>query len=246
MIRWSILACLLSFLAAFQPAWAGPSMLRMGVDNWPPYEFFDDDRLQGISVDLTRLVLAEMQAEHEVHPLPWKRALDMLARGEIDMLVSGVKSPKRAAAYLYPEEPLVYSSWRLFVPAHSAIDNVKALRGKRVGLVLGYHYPDNVGAWLWKETAVQEVNTDETNLRKLANGRLDAVVADALNALWTLRKVKLESTVKPVGPSLGQRPVYVLFSRETVSSAFVEAFSRTLGRIKQTPQYQTILEHYRP
>lgn len=224
---------------------AGPQLLRMGADQWPPYEFIVEDMLHGISADVTRMVLRSMDKRvSRVVEVPWKRGLQLLEWGDLDVLVSGVRTAEREQRYLYPDEPIMTAMWRVFTPMDSKIRGDADLQDVRVGVVLGYQYPEGYLDGLKRRTRVQQVSSDETNIRKLANDRLDAIIADHDNAMWILTKLGLRDEIRPVGEAIGTRHIYPLFSRETVSEELVEEFSQHLKRFKQTDAYIEILDRY--
>lgn len=224
-----------------------PIAYRMGADTWPPYEFVQGGEAFGIASEITIAVFKSMNKEiSRVYSVPWKRGLNMLTHGELDLLVSGVRTAKREAVYHYPDEPLMHASWRIFVPKGSAINGLEDLKGKDVGLVLGYQYPQKVLDRVRQIANVQYVSDNETNIRKLANGRLDALLADYLNGLWIIDSLSLTGTVVPAAESLGERALYTLFSRETVSAETVKAFSEALILFKKTPEYREMVARYHP
>lgn len=224
---------------------AGPKLLRLGADQWPPYEFFVNGKLFGISADVTRSVLRNMGKDiSKVEKVPWKRGLQLLEWGDLDVLTSGVRTHDREKKFIYPDEPILTTSWRIFTRSDSRIREDIDLKGARVGVVLGYQYPEGYLDNLRRRARVQQVSSDETNIRKLANQRLDAIIADNDNALWILKRLRLQEDIHPVGEAIGTRHVYPLFSRETVSVEFVEEFSRELKRFKQTDAYADILKRY--
>lgn len=225
----------------------GPDAYRLGADAWPPYEFVEGGEAFGISSEITLKVLASIdKSVSRVFDVPWKRGLNMLVHGELDMLVSGVKTPQRETVFHYPDEPLMEASWRLFVSRDSSIRSIDDLKGKVVGLVLGYQYPVDVVARLKQLAVIQYVSDNETNIRKLANGRIDALVADHLNGLWIVESLNLTDSILATETSLGERKLYTLFSKETVCRETVDAFSEALVRYKKTPEYRELLARYHP
>ncbi|WP_054650745.1 substrate-binding periplasmic protein [Salidesulfovibrio brasiliensis] len=226
---------------------AEPIVYRMGADTWPPYEFVQDGEAFGIASEITLAVFKSMNKDvSRVYSVPWKRGLNMLTHGELDLLVSGVRTAKREAVYHYPDEPLMHASWRIFVPKGSTINALEDLKGQTVGLVLGYQYPQKVLDRVRQIANVQYVSDNETNIRKLANGRLDALLADYLNGLWIIDSLSLTGTVVPAAEALGERALYTLFSRETVSAETVKAFSEALILFKKTPEYREMIARYHP
>lgn len=235
------------------PAQAYETMpLRLGMDQWPPYEFKETTTPpDGIAYQATKTVLQEMGIKiRSVDMLPWGRGLDMLEHGEIDVLLSGVRTPEREKVYHYPDEPIITAQWRAFVHCHrtnpALFKSIASLNRKEIGTVRSYNYPREFMRRLDEVALLNPVNTDETNFRKLITGRLDVVLSDYLNGLWLLHELDLYRSICVTPMEIGSRPLYALFSKKTVNKDLVQRFSEDLKRFKQTRDYEHLIRKTRP
>ncbi|WP_243544732.1 substrate-binding periplasmic protein [Pseudodesulfovibrio tunisiensis] len=256
MIRIFLSAWLLVLCLALCPArgLAGEAYcqppLRVGLDEWPPYEYFGQSgKARGLAYEVTVAVLGRMGAKvQQADRLPWSRGLSMLGYGDIDVLVSGVRLKERENLFLYPDEPVAEARWKMFClfanRENLEFSAPEELAGSTVGTVRGYAYPDEFMLRLHNSAAVDVVNSDETNFRKLVNRRVDYVLSDRLNGLWLVHRLELQGRIVEVGPDIGVRDLYPLFSRKTVSKAFVTCFSEELRRFKDTDEYRALVDRY--
>jgi polar amino acid transport system substrate-binding protein len=62
-----------------------------------------------------------------------------------------------------------------------------------------------------------------------------------------IRSLGLDGTIEPLlARSLKEDNLYVIFSKERIAPAFVEAFSEALRRFKQTDVFRAIYRKYFP
>lgn len=91
-------------LTAEEEAWlqAHP-VLRVGSEvDWAPYNFYEDGRPQGFSVDVIRRVAQRLGVELEfVGPEHWSELEDRLLNGSIDVLLNTVRTPGREQSMLF-------------------------------------------------------------------------------------------------------------------------------------------------
>jgi hypothetical protein len=92
-----------------------------------------------------------------------------------------------------------------------------------------------------------ETASGEANFRMLEAGRVDYVVASFDQGMGLIGLLGLDGKVQPLLPrSLREDDMYVIFSKERVSPAFVDAFSNALHQFKQTEAFGAISRKYFP
>lgn len=237
-------------LLAAAPSAVARGPLVMATDEWPPYEFLQDGTVAGLCTEVLTGVLARMGERFEAPAsYPWRRGLDMLARGGIDILYSGVFDARRLPFARYGAESLVDSHWVLLTRADRAPvappGNLASLAGQRVGVVIGYAYTPEFDDWARGNPLVERVASDSNLLAMLAQGRLDYAVGEARNLRHHARALGHEGGFRafPV-PSAAPFGIYPMFSRERLDQDFVDRFDATLRAFKAETGYRSILERY--
>ncbi len=109
--------------------------IRVGVDQFEPLVFFDEDGLaRGISIDILEEVAAEEGWELEYVKCSWPTCLELLEEDHIDLIVDMGYSQYRDQKY-YLSSEVILSDWGIvYVRPDSGIDSILDLEGKTVGV----------------------------------------------------------------------------------------------------------------
>ncbi|KAA5604466.1 amino acid ABC transporter substrate-binding protein [Roseospira marina] len=223
--------------------WAGADGLRLGTDEWSPYEYRVGNSVAGIATNIVLAVLESMQVPiEEVRVYPWGRAVRLAEAGDIDLAYSGVLTEDRRDALWFPETPLIESEWVVAVRAadrarfpFSSWDDLK--RG-RVGVVRGYRYGDPFDTFLKQNVTTEVVDQNYQNLLMLQGGRIDYAVCDFRNCAHLIEKNALQNTLHIYTDRIAaQTRYYAMFSKKTVSADFVARFDAHLRALRDSPGY---------
>jgi polar amino acid transport system substrate-binding protein len=248
----AILGCLILLVPA--GAGEGPGTLRLGCDPTPPYIEMvpgpTGEHLGGLWVETVAAVLAGMGQEHAPFQLmPWNRLLRTAEIGEVDGLFGITRNPEREAFLHFPAEPLLSDPWVVWVRAADAerirYTAPEDLAGRGVGLVMGYNYGEDFLARLRAAARVEEVAEEQTNFRKLAADRIDALVATLQVGTRTAAAAGLTGQVLPLTAHPVKRSVFhAAFRRDRVDAAWIARFSDQLAAFKRTPAYAALWRRY--
>lgn len=186
------------------------------------------------------VALAKMSAV-QVEVYAPQRAVRSLAAGESDALFPALdvhfepgKPVVRSSEALDCKEDFVFT--RKGTPAFSTLE---ALRGKHVGITRGYPYSravtDNTSF------VIEEAMSDETNIRKLVAGRIDAFVLDEKTGVKAFEALGLTADMQydPSRP-VSRQEVYVAFKDSPEGRAMAKQFSDGLRQLKASGRYQAI------
>ncbi|MBG0790875.1 MAG: transporter substrate-binding domain-containing protein [Desulfovibrionaceae bacterium] len=247
-VRKSLLTLLAVALALFALSGAearAGNRVRLVCDIWPPYQFRTGTGVGGMSVEIVKAVYGRLgYTEFDIQAFPWKRAMDAIRFGEADALFSANLTTARAVYLCYPDEPLFESSWVVWTRAGSCILTLDDLRGKRLGVVLGYSYTDEFREFIQANCLVEEAHNDRINFKKLSLGRLDALVAESGNGAYLTRALNDESIIPIPRIEIKKDGLYVVFNRKQCREDFVKRFSEELKAFKQTEEHRLIRAKY--
>jgi ABC-type amino acid transport substrate-binding protein len=238
--------------AADKPA-ARP-VVRLATLDWEPYigTHMPD---QGYCAALIRAAYAEQGVEVKIEFYPWARALHLARTGAVDGLMPEYFNPSREAEFVYsaafPGGPLVLYKRRDDAVAFSADpathqdQALRALKGKRFGVVRGYLNTPvfDAAAYLTKE----EANDDATNLRKLVYGRIDFAVIDRRVAEHLIRTQYPDYArrIAPMDPPLADIPLYIAFSRKAPRMPqSLATFNRGLASLRESGKIDALYQRY--
>ncbi len=232
----------LVFLLAFgSVAEAEQLILVGGDDNYPPYEFLDEEgNPAGYNVELTLSIAEIMGIEVKIQLGDGDKMRHSLQSGAIDILQGMVYSEERSKTFDFsPPHSIVHEA--IFArKGAKAVENLDELRGKEVivqrgGIMHDYLLERNFGAKLIL------VETHRAALRLLASGKHDYAMVGNLPGLYLGRELGL-SNIVPVG-----KPFYGLNYCYSVKKGKVDLlalFSEGLAVLKNTGRQQKIYDKW--
>lgn len=163
---------------------ADEKIVRIATLDWPPYTGKDLPE-GGATTDVVRAAFEKVGYQVEVEYRPWKRAIDMAAKGTDDVIAyfPGYHCDHRDG--FVTSEPL--GNGPLGLAEHvdapitwKTLDDIGDQQLK-IGTVLGYANTDAFDAKVGTGYILAVPSNDDlTNLKKLVKRRIDAVVIDKL------------------------------------------------------------------
>jgi polar amino acid transport system substrate-binding protein len=248
--RWLALALLLcAGMAVAAPPVPARLRLHFVTEPFPPYSYEQQGQAAGPMVDVLNAACAELKWQCRVEILPWRRALSMAQRHEVDGIFSIVDTPERRA-YFRLTVPMIDARYTLFARAGDDFQlrgDLKALRGRTIGAygpsntVLALDdLVEGIGA---VKTEIESDNL--TVLRKLSAGRYGPQGLALLNesvALALMRDEKIPGlqaagTVKSFAYSFG-------LSRQRVREQDFRAFNAALRRLCRSGRSAELIKPY--
>ncbi|HAE92698.1 MAG TPA: hypothetical protein DCG60_08680 [Tissierella sp.] len=176
--------------------------LKIGGDNnYPPYEFLDDNNnFRGFNIDIIRAIAIELGLEIELIPNSWEDTMELLKDGEIDAVQGMTVTPERDKAYDFTQE-IVMNSQNIFVLKNSSlIHNINDLSGKKVS-IQSEDVSKEITRRIPNVTVIQKTNQLEA-LQSLLYGESDAYVGNRLTGIYYVQALGLTESVKIVGEPL--------------------------------------------
>lgn len=227
------------------PTPANPKLVRLASLEYPPFcgENLED---QGV---LTAIIVAAYQSmgyEVTVDFLPWARALQMSQDGEYDGLYSTWYRPEREEWFWFPD-PMMPNEMGFYKRTSDVIpyERLEDLSGYNIGIVRGYAYPPEFveATYLTTDEGVDE----ETNLRKLHEGRVDLILIDHVIAVHLINTKFPEyaEELEWLPPALETLPQYLAISKRAPDGqAKLEAFNTGLRQITENGTLQEIVTRH--
>jgi len=201
--------CLSSVMPGAGHAQQGQSTVRFCFNSWPPYIQQDETGVSGISVDVLTEAARRADLTAVFEELPWNRCLEMVRQGTMDAVVDAAGREE----FLHgPSSYSVYTN-TIWVRDDDPLDSfsIDLLKGRRIGLVHGYEYPDALHSDMTNAGSTYEFSVDDAaNVRMLAFGRVDAIIADLVSTLSFAREHGL--SIHPLVPDHSVDRLYPSFN----------------------------------
>lgn len=184
-------ACLAVLLVAILAPFAQSQAQTVSLSTGDGYAPFVDHTLPegGWHTALVRRVFASMGQQVALTIVPWKRALEMAARGEVLGSFSYVPTPERARDFLF-SRPLSQVTRRVFMQGKAAwtYSGLDSLTGRRACMELGSANPPEVQAMIARgEISLDQPRDLVSCARMLAAGRVDFFVLNDFSGLAAVR-----------------------------------------------------------
>lgn len=235
----------LGFLFAVCSAMGWASTIRLVSPEYPPYASAATPNA-GAMVELIQQTLGK-KYQVKIVFLPWARALSEVNSGRVDGAIL-MWPADYVGLQLSASRPIFMSKLGFYTRSTEPLPSVdlSQLRGKIVGTVRAYGYPTSL-----KEAGVsfEEVNDDQTNLKKLSAGRIDRIIVERTVGQYLLRTLpaaaKWSQQVIWREPAIASLPLTIGFAK--TKPEIIEAaafFEQEMQRLKKSGQLRELAERY--
>jgi len=221
------------------------------TENYPPFNFKQNNKLQGISVDLMLLMLQKIDAKQvrtDIHILPWARAYTTVLEERNTALFSMTRTKKREKLFKWVG-PISDTTIALIArkDRHIKITTIKDINGFKLGVVR-----DDIGEQLLHTLGVNKTNIESTGgvdaihklLKMLDRRRFDLFSYEFAVASWEMKKLGFDLTEYEMVYKLSQAQLYFAFHKDT-SNNIIELLQEALDDLKKEKKYDKVIQKYR-
>lgn len=199
-----------------------------------------DDAEHGAFILLFREAARRAGVRYTMEMLPAKRAMRFFEDGEAMGIVPALRTTLEKDAALTRQ--IFNKKIHAFVRKGSPVlRSIKELAGKRVGLTRGFSYPRSITKN--KRILLDYADTTEGSLKKLADGRVDVVVADGYTAFYAMKELSLDDLVFDLSAVLNEQPVFIAFQKTPEGRELAERISWAIDTMEADGTMQEILPH---
>jgi polar amino acid transport system substrate-binding protein len=224
-------AALVIAAACCVPGWSHARPLVLAFDELLPWKTYSNGEYGGAYTEIVRELARRTGQALEISNCPLKRCLFMLEHGSADIIIGLRETPERRRYLHFLRTPYRNrSSDKVFYVQEgrgNSIRDYADLATLRIGTKLGAEYLerfDRDGS-LKKEPAKDM----DINFRKLAIGRLDAVLIPEDQGEALLAQLRLDAQIdKAVYRIVDASPRAIAISRKSHAAAQLEAFESAM------------------
>ena len=211
-----------------------------------PFNYEENGETKGFSVDILDYVEANSKYDFEFIVLPWPRALYLVERGKVDLILTLFKNTKREQSYHFIEPAYGNEISQLFALSDKKIEfmgHLKQLTLYSIGTTREYSYGKafDQASYLTKLPAL----TEEVLLKLLLGGRIDIAISNPLIFNRIISRKNVSSQVKAIEPYIAITPVYIALTRARKDSQEIkQTIGQLIKQLKASPYYQELLDKY--
>ena len=145
---------------------------------FPPYEFYDGDKIVGIDAEIAQAIADELGMELEIEDIAFDSIIPEIVSGKADMALAGMTVTEDRKASVDFSDTYATASQMIIVKEDSKIAGPDDLKGVTVGVQLGTTGDIYVSDLEADGTTVERYNKGFEAVQALSQGKIDAVVID--------------------------------------------------------------------
>ncbi|MEW6992492.1 substrate-binding periplasmic protein [Colwelliaceae bacterium 6441] len=200
----------------------------------PESELAANDTWKGVDVELIEQLFKQVNCRYSIVELPWARSLQMLARGDIDIMLNVTKTKEREQYYYFvgpiKEEVTVLAK---SVKDNSILKDVNSLMtlAKPVAVQRGSFYGPEVEQLMLSQKGKSkfiQVASNETKIKLMETGRISGFLAAKRNLTIGPDKTPRYKGVWFHPLVIYKTPVYFALSKKSISKELLEQFNRAV------------------
>lgn len=224
--------------------------LNLMTENYPPYNFKDGGKLQGISVDLLVSMLEKLnskQSRDSIRLTPWARGYQDLLKKKNTCLFATTRTEEREKLFKWVG-PISSTTISLIArkDRNVKINSEKEIMKYRIGVVredIGEQLLVSAGIELSKLDRIGGVNATLQSIKKLNKGRFEAWSYEENVAKWEIKENGFNPDEYEIVYTLKEGELYYAFHRDT-SGSLIQKLQNTLDELKKDGTYQKTLDRY--
>ncbi|MCK5686202.1 transporter substrate-binding domain-containing protein [bacterium] len=234
----SILLTLLVLFPSF--VFASPHLTIM-TENYPPYNYQENNTLKGTSVEIIRAILEELQITSKIEFLPWSRAYKAIQQHDNQVLFSMSRTAARENMFKWVG-PLIQDDVFLYKKKGSPI-SIQHL-GDAKKYIVGVKKKTSRHNFL-KKNGFEHIYIDHSSvkfplLKMLLADRIDLWPMSKMSAAYILKLAEIDpNTIEPAFKILSQE-LYIAFSKST-SDEIINEWQTTLDTLNSNGKYNKIM-----
>ncbi|QYJ75827.1 ABC transporter substrate-binding protein [Shewanella sp. FJAT-52076] len=227
------------------------SSLSFLTEEYPPFNFTRDGKVQGIAVDLLLSAAAlegQSISRESIRVYPWTRAYAMALRGHNMVLFSTTRTEEREPLFHWvgPIAPM-----RIVLIAlkqqHIHVESLADLQNKQIGVVTN-DIGEEVLTQLGLADQLQPNASADLLLKMMARGRIDLWAYEETVAKWLIKESGMSFDDFEVVYLLREAELYYAFSRDVPEALRVQ-LQHALDTLKtpladETSSWATITQKY--
>jgi len=217
------------------------------TEDWKPYQYIEDDRLKGITVDLMVLLLKEVGSEQgvgDIQMAPWARGYYTVQNKENTILFSMVRTPERESLFKWVGPIFKNVSYLIGKKSRNfVIDDPDEIKKYSIGTVY-----DDAGEIFLKRLGItyenmQRTNKAENNVKMMDLDRIDFVVTGWNAFVYDAEVAGINADLYEPVFAVDSADVNFAFHISTPDS-IISKFQEAFDRIKERGELEALFLHY--
>jgi len=221
--------------------------------NWPPILYENTEKVAiGFGKEIIEICVKESGYDPDFKPISIKRMYNSMKMGSSDINIFSHKDERDEFVY-YSKEPLFKAQYKPFVRKTSkiTINKIEDFDQLRLGHLSGIKYSPKFFEYIEKRKAagtLEEVDTDNLNLKKLLADRIDVFVATEASTKWFANRRGLLGHIKALDYVVKSSDYFIAVSKKTTRikdpKNFLNKMDTCFKKLKSDGTYKKIQKQY--
>lgn len=177
-------------LSEKEQAWikAHPLLTVANETDWPPFDYVDNGKPAGYSIDVIRLIAQKTGLQMKfINGYSWEELMQQFQAGKIDIMPAMYVNDKRRRYTLFSKSYYSQPSVIVVHKNNKDISNVKSLAGKRVAGIKGFSITSTMESII-PNVKIVPVNNILEGLKSVSLGNADAMIDSIGTVSYTLEE----------------------------------------------------------
>lgn len=224
--------------------------ITIAADTWFPINGDPESATPGYMIELATLILAHSGHRVDYKVMPWKRAVLLTRKGDIDCVVGAYKTDTRD--FIFPETHWGLDNPSFYVAKNEAwkYEGPKSLDKISFGVIGGYLYGEPIDSYVQAnelENVFVSKGEDglEQNIKKILLGRMTATLESELVMQAKLKEMSLAGELVNAGPLGDPVPMYIACSPlKPFSQSIVDQVDAGTKELRESGALEELMNKY--
>lgn len=217
---------------------AAGGVLVMGTNaEFPPYEFYEDNDIVGIDVEIAKAIAEKMGMELEIEDMAFDAIIPAVTSGKADFGAAGMTVTEERQRSVEFTDTYANSNQVAIVKEDSDIAGSADLEGKTIGVQLGT--TGDALATELKDATVERYNKGLEAVQSLTQGKIDAVVIDQATAQAFVKKTE---GIKILEEKMSEEEYAIAIKKG--NTELVEKMNAAIAELKSEGKIDEIVAKY--
>ncbi len=227
--------------------------ITVGWEPWEPNQFKNSSgTLSGVDIEIIQAALEDSGCNLEFKEMIWEKQLISIENGSLNLAIGASILPERQKYANFSQDYRDESYSLFFEKGGNDKYKISTLEDLikyniRIGTIRSYFYGKKFEAAMKNprfKAIIEEADDDETNIKKLNAGQIQAFIIDPFAGITLLKKKNMIDKVEKNPLTLVTGSIHVMFSKKSVKPETVKAFNEGLQKIKKNGKLNQIVLKY--
>ncbi|GAA6204276.1 transporter substrate-binding domain-containing protein [Thalassotalea sp. SU-HH00458] len=227
--------------------------LSVGWELWYPYQYHNSQQqLTGLDLDIFNAIIKQANLSVTYTELPWKRHLNYIKTGDMD-LAMGASYSKDRAQYADYSIPYRQETVKLYVKkgqVNSIILNKLAdliSSPYMIGVEGGYYYGKAYQELIKQSkfrAQINEVIDIEQNVQLLLKGHIDGFLVDPVTMNAFVNKYKMQGEFEQHPITIYSDDIYIMISKKLADKTVLTKINNAIKTLRQNGTLTEIINDW--